>query len=306
MSGFATIFRQFFPSQPTWSVEDLPDQTGRVAIVTGGNTGIGKYLCEALLEKNATVYLLARSEEKALAAIEDLKSKTNRSNIHFIRLDLADLSTIKQTVTEFTNMEIRLDLLFNNAGVQNPPNGSKTVQGWDLQLGVNALGPILLTSLLLPTLLDTAKRHNNEGFNNVRIINTSSVAHVLLAPKGGLNWEDPNLGFKDANAAYGQSKFVNVAHAVHFARTYGDRGLSCHAINPGNIQSELMRHRSWTMQVMTRPILWPIEYGTLSALWAGLSLEAGKQEQNGSYYIPWGRKGEPNPAIKDTKHVERM
>ncbi|WWC63467.1 uncharacterized protein I303_106070 [Kwoniella dejecticola CBS 10117] len=298
-------------AKPTWKVEDLPDQTAKIAIVTGGNTGIGKALCEVLLEKNAKVYLLARSEDKARAAIGDIKKKTNKDDVHFIKLDLADLSTIRNTVAEFLKRETQLHLLFNNAGVMFTPNGSKTPQGWEMQLGTNGLGPILLTQLLLPTLLATAQaveaERQSKGYNIVRIINTSSIGNVFLAPKnGGFNWADPNLGFKDTQTSYGQSKFINVAHAVYLASKYGDKGITAHSLHPGTIDSELARHSGAFFTNINKLTTYSVEYGRLSSLYAGLSPEAGKTEENGSYYIPWGRKGEPNPASKDVDHVTKV
>ncbi|WVW85462.1 hypothetical protein I302_107500 [Kwoniella bestiolae CBS 10118] len=293
MAQIIETFRQVFPGKPTWSIDDLPDQSGRVVI------------------KNAKVYLLARSEDKALAAIEDLKQKTNKSDIHFIKLDLADLTSIKQSVKEFTDKESQLHVLFNNAGVMFTPNGSKTPQGWEMQLGTNVLGPILLTQLLLPTLIATAQECSGEakekGSNIVRIVNTSSMGNIAYAPsKGGFEWSDPNLGFKDTQHSYGQSKFVNVAHADHLSRKYGDQGISAHSLNPGTIDSDLARHASGLFNLLVKPTLYPVEFGRLNSLWAGLTVEAGRPEENGSYYVPWGRKGKPNSAIKDIDNVEKM
>lgn len=89
------------PAKPAFSVSDFPDQTGRVAIVTGSNTGIGKATCKVLLQKGCTVYMAARSESKAALAIAELKKQTGSEKIYFLKLDLADLASIKATVAEF-------------------------------------------------------------------------------------------------------------------------------------------------------------------------------------------------------------
>lgn len=149
--------------------------------------------------------------------------------------------------------EQRLDLLFANAGVMNPPKGSKTVQGHELQMGTNVLGHFLLTKLLMPTLLATAEARASEsrerGYHTVRVIVTSSNAH-LFAPKGGINFDDPNLAFSDPRASYGQSKIGNVLLSKGLAQRYGDRGITSHSLNPGIIKTELTRHMSSTERSM--------------------------------------------------------
>ncbi|KAK7435108.1 hypothetical protein VKT23_019801 [Stygiomarasmius scandens] len=135
----ATI-NEVFPPKPTWSVDEIPDLTGQVIIVTGGNTGLGKLTVEALLNHNAKVYLAARSQSKASEAIQDLFNKTGNKAISWLKLDLADLQSIKAAVTEFTSKENHLHVLFNNAGVMLPDIKDLTAQGYDLQFGTNVLG----------------------------------------------------------------------------------------------------------------------------------------------------------------------
>lgn len=91
---------QMFPPKPTWSVDQIPDLTGKVCLVTGGNTGIGKETCNQLLKKGATVYLAARSRSKAEQAIKDLETQTGKI-AHFLQLDLADLDAVKRSAEEF-------------------------------------------------------------------------------------------------------------------------------------------------------------------------------------------------------------
>ncbi|KAG8679030.1 hypothetical protein FRC09_019316, partial [Ceratobasidium sp. 395] len=104
----------FFPSNPVFTVDQIPDLSGQVVIVTGGNTGIGKATCKALLEKNAKVYLAARSKTKADEAIEWLKTETGKMAV-FLQLDLASLVSVRKAVEEFKSNEHELHVLFNNA-----------------------------------------------------------------------------------------------------------------------------------------------------------------------------------------------
>jgi len=123
-----------------WTKEDMPDLTGKIAIVTGGNTGIGYETVKALYEKGANVTLTARDEKKAKDAIEKIKSETKATgNLEIGILNLANFAQIKTFANEFKDKHNQLDILINNAGVMIPP-ASKTDDGFELQFGVNFLG----------------------------------------------------------------------------------------------------------------------------------------------------------------------
>jgi retinol dehydrogenase-12 len=196
-----------------------------VFIVTGSNTGVGKELAQILYSHGAKVYIAARSEEKANAAIASIKSSfpASKGELIFLKLDLGDLSTIKASAEEFLSKEDTLDVLWNNAGVMIPPQGSKTTQGYELQLGTNCVGPFLFTKLLTPILLKTAKL---KPPGSVRIVWTSSSVAETFSPKGGIDMA--NLDYKNDQAAwhkYGVSKAGNIYHAKEYARRYGGDGI---------------------------------------------------------------------------------
>lgn len=125
----STFFKEIFPGKPQWTAADIPDLSGKVVCVTGGNTGIGWETCkvnhltyakiwsnyQALLEHNAKVYLCARNEGKASAAIDKLKQVTGKADVHFLKLDLADLPSCAAAANELTAKEPRIDILFLNA-----------------------------------------------------------------------------------------------------------------------------------------------------------------------------------------------
>jgi NAD(P)-dependent dehydrogenase (short-subunit alcohol dehydrogenase family) len=140
-----------------------------VFIVTGSSSGVGKELAQILYSHDAKVYIAVRSEEKATQAINDIKANFPHSEgeLVFLHLDLGDLTTIKKSAEEFLGKETKLDALWNNAGVMVPPQGSKTKQGYELQLGTNNVAPFLLTKLLTPVLIKTAK---TAPANSVRVI----------------------------------------------------------------------------------------------------------------------------------------
>jgi len=150
--------------------------------VTGSNTGIGKEVAHILYSKNAKVYVAARSEEKAGRAIEAIKKAfpNSEGELVFLRLDLADLTTIKASAEEFLSKETKLHVLFNNAGIWAQLKGSpKTVQGHALEIGVNNIGPFMFTKLLTPLLIATAR---TEPSDTVRVVWVSSVGAELDSP----------------------------------------------------------------------------------------------------------------------------
>ncbi|THH01125.1 hypothetical protein EW026_g1514 [Hermanssonia centrifuga] len=172
MSGMLT---NAFPPKPTWSVDESPDLSGQIIIVTGGNTGIGKETSKALLTHNAKVYIAGRNKEKVEEAIQDLLQETGKQ-AHALQLDLADLKAIKQAAEDFQTKETQLHVLFNSAGVMFPPIEMVTADGYDLQFGTNVLGHFYFTRLLTPMLLSTAA--STPG-GKVRVINTSSMGHLM-------------------------------------------------------------------------------------------------------------------------------
>jgi NAD(P)-dependent dehydrogenase (short-subunit alcohol dehydrogenase family) len=218
-------FSQMFPPKPKFTESSLSDLQGKIYIVTGASAGVGKELARLLYSRNATVYLAARNAERTQVAIDWISEShpDSRGALNFLKLDLSDLEGIKPVVNDFLAKEKRLDVLFNNAGVMVPPQGSVTKQGYELQLGTNCLGPFLLTKLLTPLLLQTAK---TSPAGSVRVVWVSSSAAHLMAPKGGVNMQ--NLDYKTDEAdwkKYGTSKGGNVLHAVEYQRRYQSQGL---------------------------------------------------------------------------------
>ncbi|EJU00112.1 NADP-binding protein [Dacryopinax primogenitus] len=285
---------EIFPPKPRWLPENMPDMTGKVAVVTGGNTGIGKVTCKYLLLKNAKVYLFCRSESKALAAIADLKQQTGKEAL-FVSCDLSDLSAIKACAEEFLAKEQRLDVLFCNAGVMMCPMDMLTKQGYDMQFGTNVLGHAYLTLRLLPLLQTTAK-----SFGQARIVTTSSNGH-LGAPSGGFSYatlrDGPARKKLSTTSAYFQSKWGDVVWCKELARRYGKDGIVSTSLNPGAIKSELQRYMSAPLTWLVKATAYDADpYGAITQLYAGTAPEA--QSLNGQYLIPWAR---PATARKDTE-----
>ncbi|KAG6849931.1 hypothetical protein H0H93_003460 [Arthromyces matolae] len=265
MGNAWSYFTQAYPPSPTFSVDDIPDLTGRVVIVTGANT----------------VYIAARNKQKTEEAIKDLKDSTGKEAI-FLHVDLADLPTIKAGAEDFLR------------GVMTPPIEDLTKQGYDLQFGTNVLGHFYLTKLLLPALISGAKSSPD---GKARVVNTSSSGHM----SGFLDFNT----FKDSPkrrkylsfSLYAQSKFGNVVFAQELARRYEDQGIVSTSLNPGNLRSDLQRHMPTIIASITRSLIYPTPYGALTQLYAGTT--AAGAELNGKYLIPWARIGAAIPATQD-------
>lgn len=166
--------------------------------MTGATGGIGLELAQILYQKNAKVYIAGRSAAKAETAIARLKKNYPHStgSLISLKLDLNDLTTVKASVEHFLSQESRLDVLWNNAGVMVPPQGSLTAQGYELQLGTNCVAPFLFTKLLTPILVETAK---TAVAGSVRVVWVSSSAAQRFSPAGGI--EIDNLDYHEERGA---------------------------------------------------------------------------------------------------------
>lgn len=215
---------------------------------------------------------MARSEDKTRQAMDDIEKSapTSSGELRFIRLDLSDLTTIKASVDEFLAKETQLHLLFNNAGVGYPEQGATTKQGYELQLGVNCVGPFGLTKLLAPCMVATAKK-SSPGF--VRIIWVSSSATEGVLPQNILK-KLPEMVKESALDKYSYSKLGNYLHATEFAARYNADGVLSVPLNPGALDSDFWRSQGGiTTAILRKTILHPPVYGAYTCLFAAFSPE---------------------------------
>ncbi|MEU6661106.1 oxidoreductase [Streptomyces sp. NPDC046821] len=210
-----------------WNASDIPDQSGRTAVVTGANSGIGYITARELARKGAHVVLACRSEARGTAAVDRLRAEVPGAQAEFAELDLGDLSSVRKFAGAYGSGG-KLDLLINNAGVMALPEG-RTADGFETQFGVNHLGHFALTGLLLPRLLDTP---------GARIVSVSSGFHALS-----------NIDITDLNSehryrrwiAYGRSKTANLLFVHELARKLAARGsdVVAAAAHPGYASTNL-------------------------------------------------------------------
>jgi len=287
-----SIAGQTFASRPQL---DIPDLSGKVAIVTGANTGVGWETAKALLEHNAKVYVAARNPEKAQKAIEDLKTATGKQAL-FLKLDLADLKSVKAAGEEFNSKETELHILFNNGGVMMCPVNSLTVDGYDLQFGTNVLGHFYFTKPVTPALLAGAKTSTD---GTARVVNTSSWMHLITELDFNTFKDSPARKAAGTSTLYSQSKLGNVIFSNELARRYSDKGIVSTSLNPGNVRTDLQRHVPPVTAFLFRLICYKPSEGALSQLYAGTSVEG--KDLNGKYLIPFARLGAPHACSQDPK-----
>jgi NAD(P)-dependent dehydrogenase (short-subunit alcohol dehydrogenase family) len=253
------------PNNHHWTIGDMPDQGGRVAIVTGANSGIGYPTAKALAQKGGTVIMACRNLQKANAAAErirsGLKQTAGSGEVVVMQLDLADLDSVSAFVTAFKAHYDRLDLLINNAGIMHPPYG-ETKQGFESQFGVNHLGHYALTGQLLDLIMRTG---------GARIVTVSSMAHRF----GRINFDDLNA--RDnyrANAAYGQSKLANLLFTYELQRRLeaADSDAIAVAAHPGWTATNLQQNSSF-IQFLNRFFAQEPEMGALPTLYAATAPE---------------------------------
>ncbi|MFF4387504.1 oxidoreductase [Streptomyces sp. NPDC001552] len=229
---------------PGWNAAHIPDQSGRSAVVTGANSGIGYVTARELARRGASVVLACRSAARGRAAVIRLRAEVPGAQAAFMPLDLADLASVREFAAGYGARHASLDLLINNAGVMALPYG-RTADGFETQFGVNHLGHFALTGLLLPRLRAAAP--------GARIVNVSSGFHVLgrirPADAGPSDAGPAGAGLADPGGehgyrrwiAYGRSKTANLLFTHELSRrfTAAASPLTAVAAHPGYASSNL-------------------------------------------------------------------
>ncbi|CAG8820406.1 25122_t:CDS:2, partial [Gigaspora margarita] len=250
------------PEEKHFTFDKIPDLTGKVAIVTGGNTGIGYFTCRELTRKNAHVFLLGRNIEKGQAAVETIKSETGSQNVEFLHLNLKCLKSVKECAENFLARNLPLHILINNAGVTTN-TFSLTEDGIQEEFGVNHVGHFLLTKLLLAKI---------KVSQPARIVNVSSIGHSKVT---GIEFEtlnDPNA--QDPRQRYRQSKLANVLFTDELNRRYLEREqVYANSLHPGLVNTPMFRRNdlSFSGTLMSSTI--SPEDGAITTLYCATSPE---------------------------------
>lgn len=272
-----------------FDLNKVDSQKGRVAIVTGANTGLGYETALGLAQKEATVVLACRNLQKAEAAKQKILAELPKAEIDIIQIDLSKLRSVREFAKAYLAKYDRLDLLINNAGVMMPPY-TKTEDGFELQMGANHFGHFLLTGLLLETLHKTP---------DSRVVSLSSLAHQ----NGKIDFENINWE-KDYSriGAYGQSKLACLVYGFELQKRLEAAGSNTISViaHPGASDTELGRHIPKWLYTTLKYTLFPlishnVDKGALPTLMGALDARS----KGGEYYGPTGfreMKGKPGLA----------
>lgn len=264
--------------------------SGKTAIITGANTGIGFETALDLYQKGAKVYIACRNEEKAQAAMARMKTQSEGGELIYGHLDLASLKSVKEFADKIITAESSLDLLVNNAGVMIPPP-SKSEEGYELQFGVNFIGHFALTGHLFKVL---------ESTKGARVVTLSSIAHRGAS----IDFENFRLEKEYNNwREYGQSKLADIIFALEFERRLrknGNQTISL-AAHPGFSKTDLQKYMDKDMLASLE--LMTAKEGAQPTLAACLREDA----QGGQYWGPDGpneQKGKPAIASIDAAALD--
>lgn len=213
----------------SWNTSNIPDQTGRVAVVTGANGGLGYETALALAGAGATVVMAARNRDKAVDAHERILAAHPSATLDIVGLDLSSLASVREAAAEIADRYPRIDLLVNNAGVMGIPE-RQTADGFEMQFGTNHLGHFALTALLLPSVLRA---------DAARVVTVTSTAHHIGR---AVNPDNPHLrGNYGPWKAYGQSKLANFHFGLGLQQRFESAGARAASLiaHPGLSDTDL-------------------------------------------------------------------
>ncbi|KXS12023.1 NAD(P)-binding protein [Gonapodya prolifera JEL478] len=276
---------------------------GKVAIVTGGNTGLGYETALVLARNGAEVVLACRDSQKTRDAVESIKKATGNTNVSAQTLELDSLASVRAFAKRWVDSKKPIHYLINNAGVMMIPKRTTTKDGFETQFGVNHLGHFLLTNLLLDIIESTAKT------SSVRIVNLSSRA----SERGEIDWEDlmkEKPGAYNPQTVYNQSKLANVLFTKELQRRLSLSSPSADIIvtslHPGVVRTELTRHVvDGPVMYLAYLFLFPLALTITKTPWEGAqtqlycALAPSRKLVKGEYYADCAVKRHPKDVTRD-------
>ena len=281
-----------------WTTDNIPDQTGRVVIITGANSGIGFEAAKVLASKGADVVLAVRNQEKGNQSRADILKEHAQAKVTVSLLDLSSLKSVKLFSDTFSKTQTRLDVLINNAGIMIPPYG-KTEAGFESQMGTNHFGHFALTAQLFPLLKSTG---------GSRIVNVSSTAHNM----GNINFDDIHWESRKYIPwkAYGDSKIANLYFTSELGRRMQAAGLDVitTAAHPGYAATGLQK--TLFLKILNVIVAQSSYMGATPTLMAAVD----EQATNGAFYGPsgfaqqrgWPKQVTPNKLSQDEDIAQKL
>ncbi|GAA6038904.1 hypothetical protein JCM8097_000566 [Rhodosporidiobolus ruineniae] len=312
MSLIISLARSFFGGLSNgrkWDPDTgLPDLSGKVAIVTGGNTGIGFVTAQALHKKGCKVYIACRSEQRARDAMKRINEANpgSEASLVYLPFDLTDLKSAKTAAETVKEKEDRLDIIVCNAGIMAWPYEIKN--GVEVQF-YNHLGHFALLHHLLPLLKETAKKPGA----SVRVVSVSSTGHILCNKPDFSSLEAVNRKMGNTWARYGQSKLANILFAVALAERCKDDNIRVNACHPGVIRSELWRGPESSWGWISAPLSFAAQYfgmslldGAKTQIYLAASPEVDEKDYRGGYFLPIANPAKPNKHAQNRELAEQL
>jgi NAD(P)-dependent dehydrogenase (short-subunit alcohol dehydrogenase family) len=266
------------------------DLVGRFIVVTGANTGIGRSTAQMLAARGATLVLACRSEERTRPVLESIRAG-GAGEAQFVRLDLADLASVRSCAAEIDRIGRPIDVLLNNAGMAG--QRGVTRDGFELAFGTNHLGHFLLTMLLAPRLRAAA---------HARVVNVSSKAHYDAK---GMDFDAVRRPTRTITGVpeYSVSKLANVLFTSEFARRVGPDGPHAYALHPGVVASDAWRRVPWPVRPLMKLRMISNEEGAQTSIHCATSTEVA--QDNGLYYDEC-RPKEPSDLARNADLARRL
>ena len=259
-----------------WDTKNIPDLSGKTALITGSNSGLGYYTAKSLAENNCHVILSCRTPEKSIATKNKLQKLIPQAQLSTIEIELSDFNNVSCKCDQISNEYDKLDLLINNAGIMHPPKTLNS-QGYEIQFAVNHLSHMLLTLKLIPLL---------EKIKNSRIVTITSLAQFF----GKVGWK--NLKAEDyynKQESYATSKLANIMFALELSQKLKEKNILSLAAHPGIAKTNLFnaqrpnpsRIEKLSLDLFS-PIFQSAEMGALPQLYAATS----NTVKSGDHYGP--------------------
>lgn len=277
-----------------WNANNIPDLNNKIAIITGGNAGLGYQTSLELARKNAKIIIACRTKEKGLKAIQAIEKKLNREiDFDVIRLDLTDITSIRKFADNFSDKNSQLDILVNNAGVVSLKERQVTKEGIEMHLATNHLGHFALTGLLLPQIKES---------NNARIVTMSSGGYLFAKLDfNDMNWEKREY---DRTKCYGASKLANLLFMVELDRLFKQHNYSAISVGAHPGLSATKGQKSRAEGLFYKTMAQSVEMGALPALMGATA----ENIEGKTYFGPrWFIRGYPKPSkMKDIVFDEEL
>ncbi|WP_329127153.1 oxidoreductase [Streptomyces sp. NBC_01465] len=270
-----------------WTPDVIPEQTGRTALITGGNSGIGLETARVLTQHGARVILAGRSQAKLDQAAEAVRASGPGAKVDTLVLDLSDLASVREAATRVAETET-IDLLFNNAGVMNLPERQTTRDGFEMTVGTNHLGHFAFDAQIWPAVRRSAAP---------RVITVSAIA--ARWPIGRLGDLMSEQRYR-AMGAYAKSKRANVVYTLELARRTANSPLKALVVHPGSAMTGLQQHGTGALGRILTPLAARLLMGSADgAAWPSLYAATSPQARTGQFIGPAGRdqtSGTPKPT----------